>query len=475
MDAEWFGLKLVVRSLFAITVIAMMISMVHAQPPTLLWSDPTVETVDIKLSRDGNYVVVASFQIGDGFGGQVRFYSRSSGTPLWTWSSGTFFSVAISEHGDYVAASGLVDGTRVVVYWKNARAPTVTPRPPDWTSNNLFGVIERRNLALSDDGNFMVACGTGSNVYYWAGMNGRSDSEKSATWSWGARGAVLAVDISGDGDYVAAGTSAPSVAYWKNARSLGPGNVNPNWESTSPDHAVIDVAVSDDGDYVAAASGPLVDLSVHYWAGAKSLAGDPPNTWYYGADVPFTSVDMSCDGDSVIAGAGVLLTLAEAGAGVAVAAAPANGPISGSVYFWGGAQSLTGTPSPTWVYPTDHPIWDVAINDAGTYMAAVDASIPDTVYFFNRQGNLLWQDITIGGDKLSISCDGGTLAVGTPTFRTAYLFDTGYSSPCCGAGPVGGVVSTPSGALVTIAPYLALAVIAGAAAVIVVFATRRRA
>jgi hypothetical protein len=459
MDAEWFGLKLVVRSLFAITVIAMMISMVHAQPPTLLWSDPTVETVDIKLSRDGNYVVVASFQIGDGFGGQVRFYRRSSGTPLWTWSSGTFFSVAISEHGDYVAASGLVDGTPVVVYWKNARAPTVTPRPPDWTSNNLFGVIERRNLALSDDGNFMVACGTGSNVYYWAGMNGRSDSEKSTTWSWGAHGFVLSVDISGDGNYVAAGTSTPSVAYWKNAASLSPVNANPNWESTSPDHSVIDVAISDDGDYVAAATGPLADQSVHYWAGAKSLTGDPPHTWYYGADVPFTSVDMSCDGDSVIAGSGGRFV--EGG--------------SHSVYFWGGARSLTGGPSPTWVYHTDYPVWDVAINDAGTYMAAVDFPI-DTVYFFNRQGNLLWQDQAISGDKLSISCDGGTLAVGTPTVTTAYLFDTGYSTPCCGqAPPVGGVVLTSSNALGIITPYLALAVVAGAAALIVAFAKKRKA
>jgi hypothetical protein len=116
----------------------------------------------------------------------------------------------------------------------------------------------------------------------------------------------------------------------------------------------------------------------------------------------------------------------------------------------------------------------VAINDAGTYMAAVDFPI-DTVYFFNRQG-LLWQDQAISGDKLSISCDGGTLAVGTPVFGTAYLLDTGYSSPCCGqAPPVGGVVSTSSEALVVITPYLALAVIAGGAALIVVFAKRRKA
>ena len=458
MDAEWFGLKLVVRSLFAITVIAMMISMVHAQPPTLLWSDPTVETVDIKLSKDGNYVVVASFQIDDGFGGQVRFYSRSSGTPLWTWEGPQqVFSVAISANGDYVAAGVYaVDQIPVgnVLFWKNARTLTGTP-DPDWRSDNLHGPIQRRCLDMSDDGNYVVACGTGPNVFYWAEAGQMSGVDVATTWNW-VGPSVEAVDLSSDGDYVVIGTVVSTVAYWKNARSLSGFPADPDWESTSPDHPVIDVAVSDDGDYVAAATGPLVDTSVHYWAGAKSLSGDPPHTWYYGAGISFTSVDMSCDGDSVIAGSGGFVQEG-----------------SHSVYFWGGARSLTGTPSPTWVYPTKYPTWDVAINDAGTCMAAVDFPI-DTVYFFDRQGNLLWQDQAISGDKLSISCDGGTLAVGTPIFATAYLFDTGYSSPCCGAAvPVGGVVANLEESAV-LAPYLAFTVVIGAAAVAMMLWTKKK-
>jgi len=455
MDAEWFSLKLVVRFLFAISLVAMMVSTVHAQPPTLLWSDPTVETVDIALSKDGQYLAVAS---SSGGVGQVRFYKRTSPTPLWTYQAGVrFSSVAISAHGEDVAAAVDTFPQGRVFYWKTARALTGTPGP-DWASKNLAGAIEARCLDMSDDGNYVVACGTGPNVFYWADARQKSGVDVATTWNWEGP-SIEAVDLSSDGDYVVVGTVVSTVAYWKNARSLSGFHVDPDWESTSPDHRVIDVAISDDGDYVAAATGPLVDLSVHYWAGAKSLAGDPPHTWYYGADVPFTSVDMSCDGNSVIAGSGGRFV--EGG--------------SHSVYFWGGARSLTGSPSPTWVYHTDYPVWDVAINDAGTYMAAVDFPI-DTVYFFNRQGNLLWQDQAISGDKLSISCDGGTLAVGTPTVTTAYLFDTGYSTPCCGqAPPVGGVVLTSSNALGIITPYLALAVVAGAAALIVAFAKKRKA
>jgi hypothetical protein len=115
---------------------------------------------------------------------------------------------------------------------------------------------------------------------------------------------------------------------------------------------------------------------------------------------------------------------------------------------------------------------DVAINDAGTYMAAVDFPGRFTVYFFDRQGNPLWTE-PIAGDKLSISCDGGTLAVGTFTFTTAYLFDTGFSDPCCGVGPVGGVLAS-SNRISIQAPYMAILGFATAASVAVVALLKRR-
>ena len=75
----------------------------------------------------------------------------------------------------------------------------------------------------------------------------------------------------------------------------------------------------------------------------------------------------------------------------------------------------------------------------------------------------MWYDVMIAGDKLSMSCDGGTLAVGTPAPITAYLLDTGYSDPCCGA-VVGGVVTTVDKPTL-LAPYLALLVLIGGAGI----------
>jgi len=76
------------------------------------------------------------------------------------------------------------------------------------------------------------------------------------------------------------------------------------------------------------------------------------------------------------------------------------------------------------------------------------------------------------GDKLSMSCDGGTLAVGTPTFGTAYLLDTGYSDPCCGA-VVGGLVTTADKPTL-LAPHLALLVLIGGAGIAFVFSTKKK-
>jgi hypothetical protein len=53
---------------------------------------------------------------------------------------------------------------------------------------------------------------------------------------------------------------------------------------------------------------------------------------------------------------------------------------------------------------------------------------------------------------VSISGDGGTLAIGTSPQQTSCLLGTGYSS---GQGPVGGIVM-PTNKLI-LAPYLALA------------------
>jgi hypothetical protein len=472
-------LRTILRFALSIVFAAMIISAAYAQPPpTLLWSDP-VSTLDIAVSGNGQYVAV----IAPTSGGQVRFYGRSSPTPLWTDAIPGVRSVAISADGNHVA----VGGSGFVYFWANAKSLTGNANPPTWTSESLASLlILRRCIAISDDGNYVAACGNlnlGASVFYWAGAAGKSGSNVATTWDYLFPSEVLsivtAMAISDDGNHVAAvgflsnvGTEGV-VAYLNNARSLLGHAQQPTWSGQESGELFVDVAMSDDGNYVAVAGAGAVLSTVYYWAGATSRTGtSEPHTWAGGVNVRFTSVDMSCDGDSVIAGTGFLIT--DAGAGGLVTAGAAAPP-TGGVYFWSGARSLTGNPSPSWVKSTGASVGDVAINDAGTYMAAVDLSIPDTVYFFDRQGNLLWQDTTISGDKLSISCDGGTLAVGAPSSSpvTAHLFDTGFSTPCCGVEPVGGVLTSRNTQFI-LAPYVAALGFAAATIVAIAAFVKRR-
>jgi WD40 repeat protein len=442
-------------SLFAVLALTLLLaasSAAYAQPPPI-WSDP-VDTNDIALSADGQYVVVGTDE-------GVRFYGRSSPIPLWIYSGGTTItSVAISADGSYAAAGTLGK----IYFWADAKSLTGNP-PPTWTSVQVTGgYFEHRCLAISADGNYVAACGTGENVFYWADATGKSGSNIATTWMEYLADQVEAIAISDDGNHVAAAGfdvnegSEGVLGYWNNAISLT-GHSKPTWKGQVTDEAFGDVAISNDGNYVAVAGGaPVGTSTVYYWAGATTRSTlSESYTWFGGVDIISTSVDMSCDGDSVIAGARIQDT----------------GLPTGSVYFWGGATNLSGNPAPSWTYPTVAPVEDVAINDAGTYMAAVDYEIPDTLYFFDRQGNVLWQDVHISGQVLSISCDGRTLAVGHYPEDTAYLLDTGYSSPCCGeVEPVGGVVM-PANNLAIAAPWLAFIGLVGCIGTVVVVRKKR--
>jgi hypothetical protein len=445
------GLKTVPKVVFAFVMVVMMVTVafgngvpVVPSPAALLWYDP-VGTWDIALSSDGQYVVVAAL-VGDGVGGipKLQFYGRSSATPLWIWSATEpFISVAISADGDCVVAGGISH----VFFWRDARTRTSSTSDPTWSSTPL-GPIGRRDLDISGDGNYVVAGGTGINVYYWANAKSKAGVNIAPVLSNSFIGMVEAVDLSSNGDYVAAVSTAGEVAYWKNART----NFQPTstWKANVVGEIFNDVAISDDGNYIAASSAAGITNSVFYWAGATGLSGNPSPSWR-NEDVGFFSVDMSSDGGSVIAGA------------------------VGGVYFWSGARGLSGTPTPTWTYstgPDSTPVWDVAIDDAGDYMAASTALfdhvivIETTVYFFDRTGNLKWS-WGVDADKLSISSNGATLAVGTPVtaFSTAYLLITGFHTITVGA-PVGGFMERIN-TLRIAAPYLALFGVMAAVAVVV--------
>jgi len=412
-----------------------MISSAYAQPPTVLWFDG-FGLNDIAISKDGQYVAAATIAQ------RVHFYSRSGdGTPLWTSTlSEDTLSIAISADGDCVA----VGTSTGVHFWKNARSLTLNPTP-DWRSKSI-GQIDRRCLDISDDGNYVVACGSGEEVFYWANAKSNSGSDISTTWQRAFGAFIETIDLSSDGDYVAAGVWR-DVAYWKNARSLT-GNPAPTWFSTSPGDVIIDIAVSDDGNYVAAA-GTAGPSPLYYWANARSLSGDPMYTWDSAPGVEFVALDMSSDGDSIFAG-GYTAT-------------------DDKVYFWTGSTTKMGTINPTWTY-TITPIVDVSMDTVGDLMAAGDNG--GNIHFFDRNGDKKWsQSLDTDMVSTSISGNGGTLAVAT-TGSSAWLLDTGYQSPIEPA-PVGGLTITIN-KLEIMTPYIALAVAITTLATILVITIRRR-
>jgi WD40 repeat protein len=312
------------------------------------------------------------------------------------------------------------------------------------------------DVSISDDGNNVAACGTGRWVFYWANAKGRSTSSEAVSWQSIWYWQVEEVDLSSDGDYVAAGvktSNAPIIygaAYWKNAKTLTGNPQAPDWLSTEPAGRVIGIAVSDDGNYVAASS---YGDSVHYWASAKTLSGNPPSTWKSPTGIYFSDLDMSSDGNSVIAGA----------------TDTAKG-----VYFWAGATGLTGKPqNPNWTFATAGDVVRVVINNAGDYMAAFnDVTGPPRVYFFDKIGNLKWSyDPDNTGFGLSISGDGATLAVGTSAANTGYLLSTGFSSGNL-PNPVGGLV-IPTNKTEILAPFAALAGLVVAVSAVVAVKRRR--
>ncbi len=402
-----------------------MLSSVYAQPPTVLWSD-SIPLDDIAISKDGQYVAAV-----ESFGQKgVRYYSRDGdGTPIWTYTlAENTYSVAISADGDCV----VVGTSARINFWKNARSLTGTPAPT-WSST-ILGSIDKRCLDISDDGNYVAACGTGDSVFYWANAKTRSSNSETVTWSKSmGLFTIECVDLSGDGDYVTAGVDT-DVAYWKNARSLT-GNPGPSWYSTAPGDLIIDIAISDDGNYIAAA-GTAGPSPLYFWANAKVLSGDPPYTWDSEPGVDFFALDMSSDGDSIFAGG--------------------SSATAEKVYFWTGARIKTGTINPTWTYSTNQ-IRDVSIDTFGEFMAAGDDV--GNIHYFDNTGDKKWTK-SLGDSTIStsISGDGGTLAVAT-TGSSGWLLDTGFQS--IGPAPVGGLTIAIN-KLEIMMPYITLGIVSAA-------------
>jgi hypothetical protein len=367
----------------------------------MLWNN-SMSVYDVAVSKDGNYIATVNDT-------GIFYFASDNSTPKWwyLWQN-TYRSVAISADGEYVVAG---DNNGQLSYFNDSRTTTNERSAPTWMSIDLGGPIERGTLDMSDDGEYVALGGTGISVWYYAGCHERTSFSEEPTWSdflspW----EVLTVDMSSDGEYVAVGGTNSSytgfVVFYMNA-TTAPYPTEPLWSSWSEiSSSIIDLELSDDG-YAVAAIDEGTPATLYYWANATTLSGDPNATWANSG--VFNCVDISADGDEVIAGASPLFPC--------------------GLHFWADARERSGPDqAENWNKREGEIIWDVAISDNGGIIAA-SAQASDysnnTAYFFKSDGNMIDNfDLPQYSPLVSMSGNGLMTAVAGPGWDSLYVFKT---------------------------------------------------
>jgi hypothetical protein len=365
----------------------------------MLWNN-SMSVNDVAVSKDGNYIATVNDT-------GVYYFAHDNSTPQWWYFSyGASLSVAISADGEYVVAGGIGG---YIYYFGDSRA-TTGERTYSWFSSYLQGAVQRGTLDMSNDGEYIVVGGTGTNIYYFAQCRTRSSQAEYPTWSrflsaWD----VLAVDMSPDGKYVAAGGTNSSngfVVFYNNASGVTD-PYKPSWDSwSSMNGSIIDLAVSDDG-YAVVAIDQATAGTLYYWANATTLSGDPEATW--SNNTLFNCVDMSANGDEVIAGTTPLMPC--------------------GLHFWANAKERSG-PSQVenWTRREGEIMLDVAISDDGGIIVASAETVDYnnyTAYFFKSDGSMISEfNLPQNSTLVSMSGDGLITAMAGPGFDSLYVFKT---------------------------------------------------
>ncbi len=368
---------------------------------------------DLAVSKDGLYVVAVNST-------GVYYFASENPDARWWYPAGAedhFVSVAVSANGRYVVAS---NRSADILYFANSDTRAGLQTSATWTGMTSSISTNRDALDISDDGEYVAAwtdCFDGHLYYY----NESTTKTGVRPWTWINVNVELVagptyLDLSADGRYIAVGgddNSTGSVYFYKDA-NIPPFPTSCLWQSwSSLEHPIQDVKVSDDGFSVAAVS--RAPGTLYYWANATNLYCDPAPTWK--DTTPYNTVDIDATGDRVVTG---------------------KPPISPcGIHFWAGARSLTGVDPPTnWVRHEGEAIADVAISDNGRVIAAARCAIePHVAYFYSVDGTPIGEyTLQAYSDLVSISGDGSIVAIGgsPPTVDSLYVLRIRY--------PVGGEI-----------------------------------
>ncbi len=269
---------------------------------------------------------------------------------------------------------------------------------------------------ISANGDYIAAVNDDNYVFL---LNNSITNPKKPIWEFLGNNSFNDVAISKDGNLIIAATGTGEIYLLNNSAT------NPKqtlWNYTIGD-VVYSLAISANGDYITVAGwdGKLYFFSRY----------SPIPLWTYLAGSKIFSVDISSDGNYIVAGtydAQVLL-------------------------FY------KGSPIPLWSYFTGGEVYTVAMNADGKYIIAGGSD--NTFYLFEQSSSIPLWNYTAGGSFgrsdfprcIAISHDGKFIAVGTQD-STFYYFGKASSIPLWShilGGEVNAIAMSSDGSYVAVA------------------------
>jgi uncharacterized repeat protein (TIGR01451 family) len=358
------------------------------------------------ISGNGEFIVA-------GWNTSVTFFRTSSNVPLWTYD--TCFEVkaaALSENGQYLA----------IGYANNVAFFDTSSPVPVWTYTTTYPITPapRESLDISRDGEY-IAVGTG-NTFTTTGDMYMFNRAGNLMWTDSFPNFVLSVRISGDGNYVVAGSwmhqvrlysvstgircwasSVGSDPHYATALSYdaayvasGQGNANAIrlfnrggslLRSYALSGSIFQMAMSDDGVYMAEAQ---YKESVNAFRLLRTDSSTP--VWTYPLTLMGRTIDMSLNASYIAAGSE-----------------------DANVYLF---EKASGTPLQ--IYFTGGFVREVSMDYSGVYYVAASAS---GLFVFNTAGgnDPLWQWTNARpapGNELTYVWEFGDGATGTGAMPT---------------------------------------------------------
>ena len=182
---------------------------------------------------------------------------------------GSFECLAISKNGDYIVGGG------AYIYYFSKKSPTAI-----WTYNTEEFPSFSENLlntaAISDDGDLMVLGFSYGQILFFEG------SKPTPVWKY-IGGTINSIDMSGNGDYIAAATETNLLFFTKN-------NSTPLWNcSGSQDF----VEITSDGNYIFAGNEKRITIF------SKS---SPTPLWIFNVSSNIKDMAVSDNGKTIIVG-----------------------------------------------------------------------------------------------------------------------------------------------------------------------------